>query len=485
MIGARLQRLSLRLRVLLFFAALALAAVALTWLGLFVGYRRVADAAATPGFTVAGILAAFGILGVSTGIWLLFDENVAKPLQRLAAQLRAHAHAGGSDGIDLDSLRHLGDLGPAARAVTERLDARTLDQAAAVATATDRLERERGRLTTLLSEMPMAMILVGPTHRIVLYDAQAAVLLAQEAPPRLDAAIFDYLDQSALSAAHARLQTEGGPIAVELAGAIGTQTYKARLTALGSAPGYLLMLEADSTPAADAAPAPATPASPDAPRPLVYDFDLLERSIPEAFEARRLSDLPCVAFDTETTGLDSARDELVQIGAVRVLRGRLVESERLDFLVDPGRPIPVGASRVHGIDDAQVAGAPGPQAAVQRFHAFARETVLVAHNAPFDLAFLNRHASTLGLRFDQPILDTVLLSAVVFGTSEAHSLDALCARLRIEIPEAERHTALGDARATAHALRALLPMLEARGITQLGALLAETRKHGRLLQDMN
>jgi len=77
------------------------------------------------------------------------------------------------------------------------------------------------------------------------------------------------------------------------------------------------------------------------------------------------------------------------------------------------------------------------------------------------------------------------LSAVDFGAPETHTLDALCDRLGIEIPQAERHTALGDARATAEALVRMIPMLEGRGLSTFGEVIAETRKHGRLLADLN
>jgi DNA polymerase-3 subunit epsilon len=371
-------------------------------------------------------------------------------------------------------VRHLGDLGPAARAVSERLGESTLVRAAEVAEATDRLERERARLTALLTDVPVAMVLVSPAHRIALYDGQAGEMLATVAPPRLNAPITDYLEASALHEAHTRLSETGRPVAFEAASASGTQRFKARLKPLAEAPGYLLILdESEVTLSAAAA------------RPLVYDFALLYRPVPERLEDCPLSDLDCVVFDTETTGLVPHQDEIVQIGAVRVLHGRLIASEVFDLLVDPGRPIPLAASRVHGVTDTRVTGAPGPGEGVRRFHAFAGQSVLVAHNAPFDLAFLNRHAGVAGLAFDQPVLDTVLLSAIVFGASEKHSLDALCMRLGIEIPETERHTALGDARATAQALCALMAMLEARGLSTLGDVLAETRKHGRLLKDMN
>ena len=78
----------------------------------------------------------------------------------------------------------------------------------------------------------------------------------------------------------------------------------------------------------------------------------------------------------------------------------------------------------------------------RKFHKFVEDAVIVAHNAPFDMEFLRRKEVAIGQSFDNPVLDTVLLSAVIFGQSEVHSLDALTHRLGITIPEEARHTAL-------------------------------------------
>jgi DNA polymerase-3 subunit epsilon len=101
------------------------------------------------------------------------------------------------------------------------------------------------------------------------------------------------------------------------------------------------------------------------------------------------------------------------------------------------------------------------------------------------MAFLRRREVELGVRFDNPILDTVLLSAVVFGQHEAHSLDALTHRLAITIPEEARHTAIGDTIATADAFLKMLPMLRGKKLTTFGDVLTEVRRHGRLLKDLN
>lgn len=221
-------------------------------------------------------------------------------------------------------------------------------------------------------------------------------------------------------------------------------------------------------------------------RKVVYDFDLLSPARTDRLAETRLDRLTYVVFDTETTGLNPRQgDEIVQLAAVRIVNGRRVEGEVFDTLVNPGRPIPPVSTEVHGITDAMVADAPGVEEVVRRFHKFAEGAVLIAHNAPFDMEFLRRVEGTLGLSFDMPVLDTVLLSAVVYGQHETHSLDALSHRLGITIPEEARHTAIGDTLATADAFLKLVPMLAGRGLDTFGAVLTEVRKHGRLLKDLN
>ena len=118
--------------------------------------------------------------------------------------------------------------------------------------------------------------------------------------------------------------------------------------------------------------------------------------------------------------------------------------------------------------------------AARRLHRFAQGAVLVAHNADFDMAFLHRDEVHIGLSFDHPVLDTVMLSAILFGDSANHSLDALTTRLGIDLSEEARHTAIGDASATAEVLLKLIPALQARGLNTLGDVLEEVRRHGRL-----
>ncbi|WP_424830817.1 exonuclease domain-containing protein [Ruegeria sp.] len=469
-----LTNLSLRLRIFLFFCLLAIGGLVISSAALWFSYERANDPELINAYIFAEILIAFGLLALIVGVWLLFDDNVAKPIERLSAQLRARAHAGVSTELDLQAARYLGDLAPAAAGLADQLAANAMSTAEAVAAETAHLASEKQRLTALLTEIPVAMLLAGPKHQIVLYDAQAAEVLAQIAHPRLNASLFDYLESTGLTDAYAELSKTGLDVKCTLTSVDGRQTYSARMKPLGDAPGYMLIFD-DST----------AQMQPEDARPLVYDFDLLDSPADAAFEHRPVSDLTFVVFDTETTGLLPHKDEIVQIGAVRVVKGKIVDGEKIDTLVDPGIPIPAASTKVHRVSDAMVQGAPDIVAAGRSFHQFARDAVIVAHNAPFDMAFLHRHAERMQVEWNHPILDTVLLSAVLFGASETHTLDAVCDRLSITIPENLRHTAMGDAVATAEVLVCMLPMLTARGMVTFGDVISETRKHGRLLEDLN
>jgi len=211
-------------------------------------------------------------------------------------------------------------------------------------------------------------------------------------------------------------------------------------------------------------------------RPEFYDFDLF-RATPasEALDSRRLSDLAFTVFDTETTGLDPAQgDEIISIGAVRIVNGRLLKSETFEALVDPQRSISPASMAVHGITPEQLAGQPLIGQVLPRLWRFAEDTVLVGHNAAFDMRFLQIKEASTGLRFDQPVLDTLLLAAVVHPSEASQSLETIAGRLGV--PVIGRHTALGDALATAEVFLALLPLLAAQGIRSLGEARAASEK---------
>ncbi|MGL5097119.1 MAG: 3'-5' exonuclease, partial [Planctomycetia bacterium] len=128
-------------------------------------------------------------------------------------------------------------------------------------------------------------------------------------------------------------------------------------------------------------------------------------------DAHSLSDVEFVAFDTETTGLDPIGGRLVELGAVRFnLRG---EIDRWSRLVDPRMPIPFAVRRIHGIDDAMVAGQPTERTLVPRLIEFFGDpnTILLAHNASFDLGFLRAALRRAALPFPaHAVIDSVRLA---------------------------------------------------------------------------
>ena len=203
-------------------------------------------------------------------------------------------------------------------------------------------------------------------------------------------------------------------------------------------------------------------------RPEYYDFDLFQASeSTHALDDRPLAELAYTVFDTETTGLNpSEGDQIIQIGATRIVGGRLLRQECFEQLVDPQRDIPAAGIAIHGIRPEMLVGQPTIDTVLPAFHAFAQDTVLVAHNAAFDMRFLQLKEAQTGIRFEQPVLDTLLLSAAVHPNQESHSLEAIAERLGVDV--LGRHTALGDAMVTAEVFLKLLPLLQAQGIHTLG-----------------
>ncbi len=211
------------------------------------------------------------------------------------------------------------------------------------------------------------------------------------------------------------------------------------------------------------------------PRPVSYEFDLFHQPGQETLGKISLRKLAFVAFDTETTGLNpSMGDEIIQIGAVRIVNGRLLHDECIDQLVNPQRPVPKSSVEIHGIDPDLLSAQPIITEVLPDFHAFAIDSVLVAHNAAFDMRFLQLKEEAIGLHFDNPVLDTLLLSSIVHPNQEGHSLDAIAERFNLTI--VGRHTALGDALVTAEILLKLIPLLKAQGIHTLeDALIASSQ----------
>jgi DNA polymerase III epsilon subunit family exonuclease len=168
-----------------------------------------------------------------------------------------------------------------------------------------------------------------------------------------------------------------------------------------------------------------------------------------------------VVVDLETTGLRTGRSQICEIGAVRVRQLEL-EAE-FQTLVDPGMPLGPGVASLTGLSDRGLRGAPRVDVAMRRFLAFAGDAVLVAHNARFDLAFLDRETARLtGSRIAAPVIDTVSLARrLLAGRVPRASLAQLSYFFGTSVRPC--HRALPDAQATAEVLLALLGLAQERG----------------------
>jgi DNA polymerase III subunit epsilon len=183
-----------------------------------------------------------------------------------------------------------------------------------------------------------------------------------------------------------------------------------------------------------------------------------------------------VAFDTETTGLHPYRgDEITAIGAVIVEGNRILDQPQFYQLVNPGRPVSKQSREITGLTDEMLQDQPRIGKVLLDFLTFAGPRILLAHNAPFDLAFINNKlGESIGRRITNPVIDTVLLATALYYSLGDYTLENLADHFDLSLEG--RHNALADARIAASLYLKLLPDLKAKGVTnlpQLAGLFAE------------
>jgi len=177
-----------------------------------------------------------------------------------------------------------------------------------------------------------------------------------------------------------------------------------------------------------------------------------------------------VVFDTETTGLRPFNgDEIISLGAVIIEDGQILDQPTFYHLVNPKRQVTAQSKKITGLTDEMLRDKPDIWKVLLEFLKFTGPRILVAHNAPFDLAFINNKLSTsIGLRIVNPVIDTVLLTSALFYSLGDYSLENLAPRFKLDLDG--RHNALSDARIAASLFLRLLPELKAKKIYTLHQL---------------
>ena len=163
-----------------------------------------------------------------------------------------------------------------------------------------------------------------------------------------------------------------------------------------------------------------------------------------------------VVFDIETTGFSPMKNRIIEIGAVKVRNGEIID--RMDEFVNPEVPIPFDIERLTGINDAMVMGADTVDKVLPRFLEFVGDAALVAHNASFDVSFISHNAGLLGLPFDPTVLDTVTLARVLLPNLNRFKLDTVAKALGVSLEN--HHRAVDDAEATAGIFLKFVEMLK-------------------------
>ncbi len=185
-----------------------------------------------------------------------------------------------------------------------------------------------------------------------------------------------------------------------------------------------------------------------------------------------------VAFDIETTGLDARTDSIIEIGAVRMRGGEVVD--KFAAFANPGHPLGAKTVSLTNITDDMLRGAPSPETAVDQFLDWAGETPLVAHNAEFDTGFMREYCRKSGRIFDPLYFDTLLLAQYLCPNLSNHKLDTVASHL--DLPPFQHHRAFDDAAVCGDIFFHLLPKLYAMGVQnsrQINSTLAGLKRGGR------
>ena len=187
-----------------------------------------------------------------------------------------------------------------------------------------------------------------------------------------------------------------------------------------------------------------------------------------------------VVFDLETTGFSAKSDKIIEIGAVKVENGKIID--RFSTFVNPERPIPFKIEKLTSINDSMVIHAPKIEEVLPKFMAFCEGAVMVAHNADFDMSFISANCERQGLPCDFTIIDTVAMSRYLIIGLGRYKLDNVAKALGIVLDH--HHRAVDDAECTALIFLKLCKMLEGKGIDNLDEVNEQGKQSKNLINKL-
>ncbi|WP_321384699.1 PolC-type DNA polymerase III [uncultured Enterococcus sp.] len=179
------------------------------------------------------------------------------------------------------------------------------------------------------------------------------------------------------------------------------------------------------------------------------EANVVDDGVPIAYNEAHieLSEATYVVFDVETTGLSAVYDTIIELAAVKMHKGNIIET--FEQFIDPGHPLSQTTINLTGITDEMVRGSKSEEEVLRLFKEFAEGTILVAHNASFDMGFLNTSNGKYGIpEAENPVIDTLELSRYLHPTFKSHRLNTLSKKFGVNLEQ--HHRAIYDSESTGH-----------------------------------
>ena len=187
-----------------------------------------------------------------------------------------------------------------------------------------------------------------------------------------------------------------------------------------------------------------------------------------------------VVFDIETTGFSPEKNKIIEIGAVKVIGGEIVD--RYSTFINPEVPIPFRIEELTSIRDDMVITSPTVDVILPQFMEFCTDCIMVAHNADFDMSFIKRNCALLGMECNPTIVDTVALARVLLPQLNRFKLDTVAKALNISLDH--HHRAVDDAACTAEIFVKFIEKLKDRGISSLDEVNALAKSSVEMIRKM-